>query len=342
MEKKFLKYAKKFLSLKQTGGYFEINDLIMLDGLSDVKYNKSYGYIVDHENITEDKVRFPIKIIHPLSLSASIKNIRQENIRSCMHMLNIDDILELIRAMTVEERKYILDNNLQNIFIKYIYKRPEKIFICMALMTGLFRWEPSPETIRTFLRSTKQQLQTDSPICCYDAVVYACYLANITTKEKLIKHMDNYREKITGSSKSIKRIESEYGITLKDNFENVKRIYRRRHIFDVLGCNTAIEINSKNVETNLVKVCFTGKRLRRQKDFDIQNSDIEHYFLSYRNFAIEINQSFRGSPECVSLCDFTGLMKKYNTELEDPNTREPCTLPCYFGDIHTLITNLSR
>ena len=310
-----------------------------------INVENRYPLIIIHK---ESKGVIPQHILTKIVVGENI-DINQINIEN-YRFGDFDSIIDFIlNIQLLSERQLTLTKKLQNIFINNVPDPSQKLFICMSLMVGSFRWinNVKSDFNEWVHSSSKPELLLTDTMCCYESVLYGLYLAGITSKEKIKSIVPFFKYPIGIEAEVYQQKISDLIIkdkkkTIPDFLEGprrqtdltiMKNILRMLTIMIPLGCESATAIDKTNMIQSRVNICFTIEKSISSTAIDMKESYIGHYFLVYKDYAIEIVDPI-GSP--VSMKSFTSLNSDYKTT---PNTKFVYRIP-FFGDINSLISNL--
>jgi hypothetical protein len=309
---KYLKYKHKYSELlKIHYSRFNIGQIVKLKNLTLTSLNGSY--VIIKESLKDG--RYLCFIIHKISdenleesVISKIKTdnsiiINQANIEICEELNNFDNVIKFIlNILTIKEREQILANKLEKIFTNNIPKISNKLFICMCLMVGSFRWNgDNNNDFNKWIHSTDEiDLSFDKTIACFESVLYGLYLLGITTKEKIKETIPYYKYafdtpeftqyKLDITNKiiiSIKNMDINFNENTKENKSLLTNLVRLELLMIPLGCTNGIIINQDNMIQDSVNICYI---IRKNNIHSDELSYIKHYFLAYNNYAIQIDQ----------------------------------------------------
>jgi hypothetical protein len=268
---------------------------------------------------------------------------------------NLDHIISNIQLIPITLKKYILDNRLHSIWIEHVPDK-EKLFICMLLMTGLFIWNTQGIKFKEWLLDEPEDkiFDTSSDMCCYEAILYAMWLARLTTKECIKTLLVHYTNTPNDTDMLARKIAKDNNLVLgHKNKQKIISYLKYEFIYKAMGCmpqityddsqvnigfNVEVSLAIKNNESNLVDTTAMKSELKKEQVPTFIEDGVVHIYIVYKSNIIHINEPLDSS---VTITDIKTFQMINLVPKVSPSTNTMCRFNSFIGDIDQMITTFS-
>jgi len=317
MEQKYLKYKNKYLQLKKMIG----------------------GNRCGLESCTNDanKMCIQCKSIYYCSVEHQ-KEHWPEHKKKCIKPVDsfVTDILDPSKYSLERKQTFLLDRLKIKELLKTVQKDADKLFITMCLMVGSFKWVKINPQFYLFWGNSNELLPINFEMCCYDAIIYAAYLAGLAAKINIRNRIPYIKFMNNKTLETQTEIIKQYNI----NNSNNKVEMMKKTLWNLLGCHNLIEPAREHNDNIVYLYCGVLKEKDSMSIFNPNNVEPTHLLLCRNNIVLELNQPnamMRYSP--VSKYEFSEIKIKMDNYVRNGNGII-VSQPMYVADISGFITLL--